>query len=1082
MQSRVIIDETVIPQFTDDQLRLILSVIYTYPSNLNRNELIDQIISALHIYEKSEYIQQYYIHRSTSRFELTSQYKRHQSRDTFQIPFRRLPHETDLIFQSTEVSQVQFTTIIMQPFDIPYTTYCNNVMDVIYDIIRVSSEGQYNLPAKPQGVYAWLNHHSTEFKVNQNILDVISNDVGPYPLTYIYAFMNLTEDQRINIKTYSDFDYTYSHFYNQVKMIASQADIDALHQYIISLLTLIDPGDEPHIPGWKFEGIAYTPFSDPQDLVITRYAQKYHLNVASIKGLPQLVYTTGPYTIKTPPCNLFGLWPYHYITHYNGISILSYHSLWQMKHNKSWNFNIEDTSFRYDTYLRDIAYMLSLPEYKHIMDQVEVASDVINPEDFTYLDIFRVLNNAPHIIAELTKDGYISPEYTLTMGQREKLLHQVRYNQLKLDLSIGRLPYCIEDYSDIKDLTCYYNEMPSIDGGRFTFNRMTLKSLYEILEFQYDYYNENLNDETIVDTLEDEFKHSKIGQDWYYNSIQSSIFNKSENQVRNINREIALAYMGFNLKNNSYIFSNTIVRICAHIIYAGGLKPIFKPVYPFTLGFINYICDSVSKVEAQIIISLFMGISFDIINDDIDSINILRNMLIRGDASPVEYLSQKYGFLHEDIEAKFQQYQKIYKVKSIFYGDDDLLSLYEYITHRPRKYDRYVEVLADMMEAKVSNDVYQLIINKLGMIVPLNVTPLDYIKSVMIYMQDCINRDDLSGDKLDLLTDREIYDKLQVYIPNMISENRYLVNTFDYFEEKFFIPFRRHSKNTHFVTLPNETDLKPSNIKEFAIAYGTLENYNMYLLVELIWALRPYDETSGIRRFKLPIPGGLQRDGIPIEYDRYDDLIYLLEDIKHDPRLLGLDADVKGHLEEVNTLLEEIKLTSHFMSISNTDDINIAIYNRLSDEHKALVFQLLEDIFYMGMYFRQWKGMGYSFPHRDDETRCIPGFDPDVHTLQMRAQLVSHYTQASSEVKNFIDSLYVIEHNRGQSDKLQTKLGYFIRIVLRLEITPQLECIRMASTKFIGSAYEYVYLFTGKKLGSDNPHGAYKPEKLELVS
>lgn len=409
------------------------------------------------------------------------------------------------------------------------------------------------------------------------------------------------------------------------------------------------------------------------------------------------------------------------------------------------------------------------------------------------------------------------------------------------------------------------------------------------------------------------------------------------------------------------------------------------------------------------------------------------------------------------------------------------MTFQSYINDYNTPYNHYVRVVIQMIESEAPEAFFVIMANKLGMIIPSDESAQDYVRNNLRYLKQCINRLGKPvnpRESLNLLTDREIYDTFQVYTrgPNIPYQSLEMI--FTNFGSRFFIPYFRHPQNSHYVVTGEDT----KDLTYFSIAYGTLNNYNMYLLRELIWAISSYEEI-GTRSFKLPISAN-HREGTVIVENKFRDLQRILHEVIVNPSFMGRDPEIKDRVEDAKNLFDEIDKTSKFIEHINTSDFGILQkYKLFSRDDSNMLLEILKQTFLLGMYFRQWEGPGNKFPHLDVETRCISGFDPDLSTLTPRSNLVTLYTTASQEVKDILDFMPVIEHIEGKEIKHNMNLGYFLRWILLIDYNPdrQKYCIRMGSTLMIGSAFYYTKLLTNVSLGS-NGSEQYNPLRIQKIA
>jgi hypothetical protein len=117
---------------------------------------------------------------------------------------------------------------------------------------------------------------------------------------------------------------------------------------------------------------------------------------------------------------------------------------------------------------------------------------------------------------------------------------------------------------------------------------------------------------------------------------------------------------------------------------------------------------------------------------------------------------------------------------------------------------------------------------------------------------------------------------------------------------------------------------------------------------------------------------------------------------------------------------------------------------------KSLVSEFLHQIFITGMYMRRWKGPGNPYPLRAGDTRCERDPEPIVRDNLSIAQAI--LDRMSDETRQFCMNLPIVQYlNRGRFDVETNPFSSEWNNV----VTGQ-QCIRMASTKFVGTAVYYL--------------------------
>jgi hypothetical protein len=130
---------------------------------------------------------------------------------------------------------------------------------------------------------------------------------------------------------------------------------------------------------------------------------------------------------------------------------------------------------------------------------------------------------------------------------------------------------------------------------------------------------------------------------------------------------------------------------------------------------------------------------------------------------------------------------------------------------------------------------------------------------------------------------------------------------------------------------------------------------------------------------------------------------------------------------------------------------------------KSLVSEFLHQIFITGMYMRRWKGPGNPYPLRTADTRCESDPEPIVQANLAIAQAI--LDRMSEYTLDFCMNLPIVQYLHNGA--LDVEDNPFSREWNNVVASQQ--CIRMASSKFVGTAVYYLrQLFNETIPGMEN--------------
>lgn len=338
------------------------------------------------------------------------------------------------------------------------------------------------------------------------------------------------------------------------------------------------------------------------------------------------------------------------------------------------------------------------------------------------------------------------------------------------------------------------------------------------------------------------------------------------------------------------------------------------------------------------------------------------------------------------------------------------------------------------------------LIDYFGMVIPLNAGNVhDYIINNIVDYKYYVSRNchtiipkssllftprDELKSYFQQLNDKEIFQSIGVYIPyfNRSSLINGIISTFT--EHQFM--FRYTISNDCSI---NQTTLLGTDINDtttFMVCYGTCLKYHTYELAELQSAFYEDDDTL-IVQFRRPHnPKEL------FTLNDIDNLQSLLQSFPPTP-------DITSLFNKINHIM---------ISLRDTIESDLIIKNNftpLLPTDKTLFNDFLKELFFTGMYMRKWLGPGHPYPI-DEQSTLDKHYSPDYNVSVHLTQCQTLINSMSNSSKKLYKSLFICQYNnKGTIDVGREKFKSLFDIVIKGE-----ECIRMASTRFIGTGYHYL--------------------------
>lgn len=749
-------------------------------------------------------------------------------------------------------------------------------------------------------------------------------------------------------------------------------------------------------------------------------------------------YKIGNYTLKTLPYDCKGIWPYDYVMAYCDIDIHQYYEFWRY-------FDDMDMLDK-RIFMRHFTYMLSVRTDVSALLKVSSLCLEDDPIDLLSHHILNWPTIAMYMSGHIIDYFYpflslittYIPRVDLYCGQRENLFKYIN-TSTQTDVYLcdrPKIPHCIEDYINPRIarkfkggiFACGYPQLNPSRKRKHDDQCKLSRYFVSPNDFPHVEYNMNIKSLSVVDDpnfgiclvlYADLLDFSSAQSANITRGKFSSQFIKQFDLLDDLQAQRLMQYL------NIHPVQSRAAKVLKYMISQGYIDPTLYTLYVSRM--INY--NKLNSVQKQVYSIMYTDHSEDCNDHEIRDANAYIF------AAPI---------LHHEIV----------------------------IDSCPRPIQIWYRDIADIF----------------NMCIPHNISAQKYITHSLNYAHKSMMSNDIEVNQYNLITisdmkliklmninshhkSRKTLVKLarQLLFPTNIRINPL---TFEYYQSQngtykkmFFIPKKRCSINTKFISNPFDDGDNPSNINIPVIAYGTLHHYILYNIEELTSGFMPFGDGDGLRLSRI-----LDIDG-KYQYISIDTVNQLIE--------------VASYLK-CEDLLREINCTLKFIARNSQYDIKlINTFSYLSIQDHKNINICLHDIFYMGMYFRQWRGPEHAYPLTTTATQ-VTGFNPDIHTAEARYKFIIDFEQLSTEAQTFIRELMIVEHSYGQVIKSQsTTFGEIWDTINGINSLIELEdakkngnpipwiggdyCIRIASTRLIGTAYYYIKLLFNHIIPNYNP-------------
>lgn len=328
----------------------------------------------------------------------------------------------------------------------------------------------------------------------------------------------------------------------------------------------------------------------------------------------------------------------------------------------------------------------------------------------------------------------------------------------------------------------------------------------------------------------------------------------------------------------------------------------------------------------------------------------------------------------------------------------------------------------------------------IGMIIPPDQDDLQYLLANILRYRHVVSRDPLNIPSVNLqnlntitvqnlkyYTDQEIFDLTKAYVPYISRRNllELIVNIAN--TPNFFLPYTE-PENRACINRETAVDLEDvKNPDLFIVSYGILAQYTCVDKADMMGSFQEIQ--SGNQRLFF-----FRNVTQPTRYHeirQIEQLLILLRRFPEGNQDL-IDVITRG-LNTIRTMAE--------------GDFDLIIqFNSLPESDRSLIQNYLETMFNAGMYMRQWGGPGTPYPLRENQTGRTNSSSPFANVTVQLNTMRDLYNRMTPQAQQFINTLpaYDVSNRAPYS---------FVNEFDRVYSGTQ--CIRLASSVFVGTSYKY---------------------------
>ncbi len=805
----------------------------------------------------------------------------------------------------------------------------------------------------------------------------------------------------------------------------------AINSYLsIIMLTGKPPVTQPTVTSFPTIRLAYDTGKDPKQP----------------GGFPRLVFSNKIVTWSTVP---FGL---HHrvtprsllITHIGGVPVDDY----ALFNNMPWNGERS----------RKLAYLLALSPGKF-----SFGMDGASPYDFPLRNIKGMLPTFPSVMRTLfgtgtqdellqRLDDTVVPR-RLTEGSRWRLFRHLAAHPdvaAKIpDPHTGSLPFAIEDYVPTEvwtqlplTITRYAGPVITVPNPYTLLTAPTLSRIVRQREVHITRGQEAIE----LNSLDEIFP------EWRAHILSTD----TENLLALSQTDVAYFMAARGIQETVLPRSDTIQTVYLVLIAlsdAGGIGRDAKEATPLHRPFVQDLFNSIPDREhTNAVCRAFNVDGYELLTTD-----QIKDLFIRGYVNPLP--------LSEDVKARHTLWRSLTQDKQRMLADMYSFPIGSGNAALAFVNRKSIEPEMEKYIAELSVETIPEIVRALGLCVPAIIDPMLYITAALPTVRGLFSGRKPGFERgpvaevLRQMTDNEIMRRVGAAYAyrsrqDLITRGAQLLSG----ATGFFVPNERKCFNPLTYDFAETKDLSL-----FMIAYGTLGSYACYGMGELAGGFEPHGEETVdgkavLFSFRIPKPlmsdtdiGGYT-DLDPVKAAELKDLVTQLV-----PDLTGDNRTMAAQLLDTISAVER--------SNRGTNDYDKARYNdflRFPATARETMRDYLMQVFLCGMYMRRWTGPPAKYPLLSSETNRTD-FEaqsvlPHLEKIQMTMDSMKTTAPAAAA---FVQGLREVEHRMGKVNQV-TYDEYNIKALVDKVIMGY--CIRMGSTRFVGSGAHYLHLFFGSPL------------------
>lgn len=806
-------------------------------------------------------------------------------------------------------------------------------------------------------------------------------------------------------------------------------------------------------------------------------------HVIEYSDLPAIAYGQGPITI-TGGLGGLALPAHELITYINLIPTVN------------WSFAYSKQAMPIGA-ARKIAYLLSrspIPvktvdpgrDMTNVPVTIELIDNILNlPEIYEALLHREHKVYTPATVTELITQA--TPPHNVSIGGEEALIRYIaRHPKIKEVKKPQGMPYRLEDYipdnvwnSLPVEITRTggpvlvpgnpYDRIPdwwvlliASDRGQYPAFEVAKTVMFNLDEVEPEWKNTTLR--SPIDTL-------SVKQCLYYMAARGITVPYFE--------EAKVSNQGFRV----------MTKVAVGVTDAGGLGEDEKGAQPNRKGFLHSQIAALAPVYIEIICRILNIPDWELVNPV-----VLQRIVERGYINPLP-LDEKIAKRHE-IWKKLTPLQKA--MLSSLYGVERIDVVRFCNTEpRPKSIEHYI--------LSYSAENLTCIIKNLGIYVPPNIRPDEYVTQSLHLYDSYLNRRSPATQVIAELSDTEILKRLNAYPPyqsrgELVAAARSLLAG----NPGFFITFPNNRNCLNEMTIDFVSETKDETL--FLISYGTLQQYYCYEISD-IWASLNANE-EGQYKCRLPLPSvagqAAKYQDIPrANVNQAQVLVMMWKDSLRSP-------DDKKNAEAL--LLNIVRINDIFEQGSVYDaELFKQFVKEIPLGARPLIQRFFHQLFELGMYARRWKGPPNPYVMTDKESWMDQCFVPEVATAEPNRKLLvtmkelgefklnheakvsySEYrevkekkneelvsiTKNVSTVLEWVMAVHTVEHIAAltlQQAQIQGVLALSDTWSKQFGDRRGHTCIRIGSRTTIGTGYYYLLLLFKESIKG------YDPTKLEKI-